>query len=83
MEVVMPANHKSEAVVAQAGPTELAPSRYLVITPTGAAIWVEDPEFATAFPSMREATRAAMRLPAGLKAFSLPRETELTVRKLH
>jgi hypothetical protein len=74
---------KSEAVVAQAGPTEMAPSRYLVITPTGASVWVDDPEFATAFPSMREATRFAMRLPAALKAFSLPREPELAVRRLH
>ncbi|MBI1199591.1 MAG: hypothetical protein GC203_17150 [Phenylobacterium sp.] len=46
---------------------------YLRLTPAGAAEWVTDPASATAFDTLREATRMAMRLPAGLRAFGLPR----------
>ena len=53
-----------------AGPT------YLTLAADGAPDWTADPEAATAFASMREATRMAMRLPAALKAFSLPRGSE-------
>ena len=57
--------------------------RYLLITPAGAAAWVDDPATATPFSSMREATRMALRLPATLRAFGLPREPELAVHALH
>jgi hypothetical protein len=77
----MPAT--SEAIVAKPGLTDVSPSRYLLITPAGAAIWVDDAEAATAFVSMREATRMAMRLPSAVKAFGLPREPELAVQRLH
>lgn len=45
---------------------------YLVVDPNGVAQWIDDPERATAFDSMREAARMALRLPAALKAFGVP-----------
>ena len=46
--------------------------------------WVDQPEGATAFESMREATRAAIRLPADLRAYSLPWPLEIPPpRHLH
>jgi hypothetical protein len=57
--------------------------RYLLVTSSGAPVWVDDPEAATAFASMREAARMAMRLPAALRAFGLPRDAELAVRQVH
>lgn len=70
------------AVVAR---TDLArdAERYLLVMPAGRKIWVADPEAATAFASMREATRMAMRLPACERAYGLPREAELAVRRDH
>lgn len=63
------------AVVAR---TDLAhdAERYLLMTATGGALWVEDPTAATPFASMREATRAAMRRPAVERAYGLPWEAE-------
>jgi hypothetical protein len=52
------------------------PDQYLLLTPRG-ALWTTDPVAATPFESMREATRAAARLPAVLRAFGLPRASEL------
>ncbi len=49
----------------------VAPS-YLRLTPSGEADWTADPEAATAFESMREAARAALRLPAAMRAYGLP-----------
>jgi hypothetical protein len=49
---------------------------YLMLSDAGAADWTRDPAAATAFASMREATRAALRLPASLKAYGLPQRTE-------
>lgn len=46
---------------------------YLVLSPDGRSHWVDDMEAATVFGSMREATSRATRLPAALRAFSLPR----------
>jgi hypothetical protein len=53
------------------------PAQYLVITPAGSADWTHDPVAATAFASMADAMRAAIRLPASLRAFGLPRGGEL------
>ena len=53
-------------------------SGYLVLSSEGAPSWVSEPEAATSFPSMREAMRAAMRLPSTIKAYGLPRAPELT-----
>ena len=46
---------------------------YLRLTDDGATEWVASPADATPFPSMREATRHATRLPARLRAFGIPR----------
>ena len=43
--------------------------RFLHLTETGGFEWVQDPEAATPFASLREATRVAMRLPAQQRAF--------------
>ena len=54
-----------------------AAGQYLQLGPTGAAAWTYDPTAATAFESMREAMRAATRLPCALRAFGIPRQAEL------
>lgn len=36
------------------------------------AVWTETSELAQQFPNVREATRAAMRLPSRMRAFALP-----------
>jgi hypothetical protein len=58
----------SVAVVAR---TRLEGLEYLVKT-TGAAEWVVNEQVAAKFETVREATRAAMRLPSRLRAFALP-----------
>jgi hypothetical protein len=52
---------------------------YLLLTPDGKTLWVERPDAATAFESMRDAARMAARLPASLRAFGLPRSAELAL----
>lgn len=64
------------ALVSRTEPRPGAPASYLMLSPAGAADWTHDPAAATAFASMREATRAAMRLPAALKAYGLPQRSE-------
>jgi hypothetical protein len=49
-----------------------AADQYLILGPEGAACWTMDPSVATTFDSMREAMRAAVRLPGALRAFGLP-----------
>jgi len=56
---------------------------YLQWPAVGQPHWVTDPASATTFPSMREATRMATRLPSGLRAFGLPREPELAISQVH
>ncbi|HEX3887942.1 MAG TPA: hypothetical protein VHW05_10630 [Phenylobacterium sp.] len=56
-----------------------APAAYLLLTAAGAADWTTDPRLATAFPSMREAARMALRLPANLRAYGLPRGAEVSL----
>lgn len=63
------------AIVARTHPGEEA--SYLRLAPTGQFDWVDRPAAATAFSSMREATRMAMRLPSSFRAFGLPRAPEL------
>lgn len=46
---------------------------FLMIAPNGEHDWVREPERATPFPNVREATRHATRLPASLRAFGLQR----------
>jgi hypothetical protein len=74
---------QTAAIVAKPETLGLDGERYLLITPAGSAAWIEQPEAATAFASMREATRMAARLPSVLRAFSLPQTVELTVHQLH
>lgn len=45
---------------------------YLQLGEPGLPVWVTDPESATAFASLREAMRAATRLPAHHRAFAVP-----------
>lgn len=56
-----------------------APASYLVLTEAGAADWTADPQAATPFPSMREAARMALRLPAAVRAYGLPRQVEVAL----
>ena len=63
------------------GPAD--PGQYLILSPQGDARWTADPVAATAFDSMREATRAALRLPGSVRAFGLPLRTELAARNIH
>jgi len=52
-------------------------AEYLRLDAQGAPVWVRDPSFATPFPSMKDAARAALRLPSALRAFGLPLDVEL------
>ena len=58
----------SAAVVAR---TRLDRLEYLVRT-TGTTEWAVNEQVAAKFETLREATRAAMRLPGALRAFALP-----------
>jgi hypothetical protein len=72
------------AIVSRCDTHRNAQDRYLQLTADGSPRWIEDPEAATAFESMREAQRAAVRLPAVLRAYGVPRRAELMVaRDLH
>lgn len=51
--------------------------------PTSSPAWTDDPRQATAFASMREAARAALRLPAAVRAFGVPRLSELSAAQAH
>lgn len=58
----------SAAVVAR---NRLNGLEYLVQT-KGAAEWAVNEQVAAKFDTLREATRAAMRLPSTLRAFAMP-----------
>ncbi|MDB5424033.1 MAG: hypothetical protein JWQ29_1449 [Phenylobacterium sp.] len=58
----------SVAVVAR---TRLNGLEYLVEN-KGTAEWAVNEQVAARFETLREATRAAMRLPSALRAFALP-----------
>lgn len=60
------------AVVSRAAAQACDAEKYLQLSSNGSGGWTSDLAAATAFASMREATRAALRLPASLRAFSLP-----------
>lgn len=46
-----------------------------LVRDTGRAEWAISAQAAARFQNLREATRAAMRLPSGLRAFALPAES--------
>ena len=59
------------AVVARTSPQGM---EYLVQTAKGRDEWAVSSQAAAKFMNLREATRAALRLPSGLKAYALPAE---------
>jgi hypothetical protein len=61
----------SAAVVAR---TRLDGLEYLVRN-SGPAEWAVNEQVAAKFETLREATRAAMRLPSTLRAFAMPTES--------
>jgi hypothetical protein len=69
------------AVVARATGAAAFGDRYLVLAESGRFEWTTDPRLATAFASMREAARAALRLPATLRAFGLLRDIEVDAHR--
>lgn len=72
------------AIVSRCDTSSNGQDRYLQFTADGTPRWIEDPEAATAFESMREAQRAAVRLPAACRAYGIPRRAELMIgRALH
>ena len=75
-----PANHS--AVVTHAKTRGSDPDEYLALA-VGRARWTDDLAAATTFESMREATRAALALPGGLRAYSVPLRSELAFARLH
>jgi hypothetical protein len=77
--LLMPELHRmpQAAVVSRGDAGPDMPRRYLQLTEAAAPRWTDDLQAATAFESMREATRAATRLPAALRAFGLPRRAEV------
>jgi hypothetical protein len=58
------------AVVARTSPQGM---EYLV-RETGRTEWASVAQQAARFQNLREATRAALRLPSGLRAYALPAE---------
>lgn len=76
MSVVQSLSPPHLALVSRAEARPGMPPSYLRLLETGAADWTSDPASATTFVSMREAARMALRLPAALRAFGLPRPPE-------
>jgi hypothetical protein len=71
------------AVVARPPMRPTDADQYLMLSPQGAPSWTTDPHAATAFESMKEAMRAALRLPSSVRAFGLPLRSELGALALH
>jgi hypothetical protein len=65
------------AIVSRLVSPTKATSLYLQLTAESTPLWISDAEGATCFASMREATRAAARLPASTRAFGVLRQAEL------
>jgi len=57
-----------------------AADQYLILDSKGAARWTIDPAVATPFDSMREAMRAALHLPSGVRAYGMPLRSVLAAR---
>jgi hypothetical protein len=71
----------SPSIVSRWGSNPKEPELYLQYDAVGDGRWVQDPQAATAFESMREAIRAASHLPGELRAFGVPLGPELLVRR--
>jgi hypothetical protein len=82
MPELMPIPHA--AIVSRRQNDPRAPGAYLQLSIDGPPRWTSDPEAATTFESMREAARAAARLPAAMCAYGIPRDVELMIgREVH
>ena len=68
--------HMQSAIVSRRDAQRNNADFYLQLTEGNAPLWTADPGAATAFESMREAVRAAARLPATLRAYGVPRQGE-------
>jgi hypothetical protein len=77
------AHAPTPAIVARPASCTDEADRYLRLDAAGQPTWTLDPADATAFASMREAARAAFRLPSGLRAYGLPRSIELSLSSTH
>ena len=71
------------ALVVRPAVAKRDPELYLCLRPNGSVAWTDDVEAATAFESMKEAARAALRLPGGYHAFGIPRRTERALHEIH
>jgi hypothetical protein len=78
-----PDHPKLPALVARPGVRSDEHPSYLQLSSFGLATWTGDPRAATPFESMREAARAAFRLPGNLRAYGLPLSVELTLARVH
>jgi hypothetical protein len=76
-----------QAIVTRPPVLPFETDQYLILASEGGSeggsMWTKDPQAATQFPSMREAARAAIRLPSALRAYGLPRVRDLPVRAAH
>jgi hypothetical protein len=79
MSVQFTAPTPMQALIARGVSVPGATASYLLLSEAGAPDWTPDPRQATAFASMREAARMALRLPAALKAYGLPRDCEVSL----
>jgi len=60
------------ALVSRPCPRPHEPNQYPLIAQGGSSKWTPEPESATVFNSMKEATRAAVHLPGAVRAFAVP-----------
>jgi hypothetical protein len=74
---------QNPTVVARPVPGTDEADSYLRLTERGAADWTRDPRIATCFESMKEAMRAAARLPSNVRAFGLPLRSEISALALN
>jgi hypothetical protein len=79
MSVAFTPPQLAQALVSRTDARPGAPASYLILSETGQSGWTADPQAATAFASMREAMRMAMRLPASIRAYGLPRRAEVSL----
>ncbi len=82
MPDALPVTHGRPALVIRPAQANHPADEYLLLPTRGGVTWTTDPASATKFDSMREATRAALRLPASLRAFGLPLNVELGLRRM-
>ena len=80
MPSLQAAHAPTSAIVARPAAGADAHDSYLQLNADGQPSWTRDPASATPFASMREAARAAFRLPASVRAYGLPRSVELTLK---